>query len=240
LRKTKNTFVIFNLYNQFNIKLLIAFVVFCIFIIGTYKNVNASKNDSLQLNETKWKRISENVDYSENYLESSNKSQKANKNYSFNWLKSDLIQNIFTIVILGLLVFLLFKIIKHSIFSLNKKIGQNNTYQVLNENTAINDLDLQEILKEVLSENNYKLAIRIRFLMILKFLLEKEYIKWEIDKTNIDYLNEMQNKREYADFEYLVLIYERIWFSDVDVNLNDFNILNVYFSNFISKPIIYE
>ncbi len=240
MRKTKNTFVIFNLYNQFNIKLLIAFVVFCIFIIGTYKNVNASKNDSLQLNETKWKRISENVDYSENYLESSNKSQKANKNYSFNWLKSDLIQNIFTIVILGLLVFLLFKIIKHSIFSLNKKIGQNNTYQVLNENTAINDLDLQEILKEVLSENNYKLAIRIRFLMILKFLLEKEYIKWEIDKTNIDYLNEMQNKREYADFEYLVLIYERIWFSDVDVNLNDFNILNVYFSNFISKPIIYE
>ncbi len=240
MRKTKNTFVIFNLYNQFNIKLLIVFVVFCIFIIGTYKNVNASKNDSLQLNETKWKRISEDVDYSENYLESSKKSQKANKNYSFNWLKSNLIQNIFTIVILGLLVFLLFKIIKHSIFSLNKKIGQNNTYQVLNENTAINDLDLQEILKEVLSENNYKLAIRIRFLMILKFLLEKEYIKWEIDKTNIDYLNEMQNKREYADFEYLVLIYERIWFSDVDVNLNDFNILNVYFSNFISKPIIYE
>jgi hypothetical protein len=76
--------------------------------------------------------------------------------------------------------------------------------------------------------------------MILKYLIEKEYIKWEIDKTNVDYLTEMHNQKEYAEFEYLVIIYERIWFSDVEVSLNDFNILNVFFTNFTTKPTNYE
>jgi hypothetical protein len=216
--------------------MLIALVAFCILLLGNNNNVIASKNDSLQLNEKKWKKISKEVDYSENYLESQKNNSYTNNTFSFNWLKSDLIRNIFTIIIIGILAFLLFKIIKHSILNLNKKIEHKNTYQVFDENSVSNDSDLSKILKDVLSENKYKLAIRIRFLMILKYLIEKEYIKWEIDKTNVDYLTEMHNQKEYAEFEYLVIIYERIWFSDVEVSLNDFNILNVFFTNFITKP----
>lgn len=220
--------------------MLIALVAFCILLLGNNNNVIASKNDSLQLNEKKWKKISKEVDYSENYLESQNNNSYTNNTFSFNWLKSDLIRNIFTIIIIGILAFLLFKIIKHSILNLNKKIEHKNTYQVFDENSVSNDSDLSKILKDVLSENKYKLAIRIRFLMILKYLIEKEYIKWEIDKTNVDYLTEMHNQKEYAEFEYLVIIYERIWFSDVEVSLNDFNILNVFFTNFTTKPTNYE
>jgi hypothetical protein len=220
--------------------MLIALVAFCILLLGNNNNVIASKNDSLQLNEKKWKKISKEVDYSENYLESQKNNSYTNNTFSFNWLKSDLIRNIFTIIIIGILAFLLFKIIKHSILNLNKKIEHKNTYQVFDENSVSNDSDLSKILKDVLSENKYKLAIRIRFLMILKYLIEKEYIKWEIDKTNVDYLTEMHNQKEYAEFEYLVIIYERIWFSDVEVSLNDFNILNVFFTNFTTKPTNYE
>jgi hypothetical protein len=220
--------------------MLIALVAFCILLLGNNNNVIASKNDSLQLNEKKWKKISKEVDYSENYLESQKNNSYTNNTFSFNWLKSDLIRNIFTIIIIGILAFLLFKIIKHSILNLNKKIEHKNTYQVFDENSVSNDSDLSKILKDVLSENKYKLAIRIRFLIILKYLIEKEYIKWEIDKTNVDYLTEMHNQKEYAEFEYLVIIYERIWFSDVEVSLNDFNILNVFFTNFTTKPTNYE
>ncbi len=236
MRNTKNKFIILDLYNQLNFSMLIALVAFCILLLGNNNNVIASKNDSLQLNEKKWKKISKEVDYSENYLESQKNNSYTNNTFSFNWLKSDLIRNIFTIIIIGILAFLLFKIIKHSILNLNKKIEHKNTYQVFDENSVSNDSDLSKILKDVLSENKYKLAIRIRFLMILKYLIEKEYIKWEIDKTNVDYLTEMHNQKEYAEFEYLVIIYERIWFSDVEVSLNDFNILNVFFTNFITKP----
>lgn len=240
MRNTKNKFIILDLYNQLNFSMLIALVAFCILLLGNNNNVIASKNDSLQLNEKKWKKISKEVDYSENYLESQKNNSYTNNTFSFNWLKSDLIRNIFTIIIIGILAFLLFKIIKHSILNLNKKIEHKNTYQVFDENSVSNDSDLSKILKDVLSENKYKLAIRIRFLMILKYLIEKEYIKWEIDKTNVDYLTEMHNQKEYAEFEYLVIIYERIWFSDVEVSLNDFNILNVFFTNFTTKPTNYE
>ena len=240
MRNTKYKFIILDLYNQLNFSMLIALVAFCILLLGNNNNVIASKNDSLQLNEKKWKKISKEVDYSENYLESQKNNSYTNNTFSFNWLKSDLIRNIFTIIIIGILAFLLFKIIKHSILNLNKKIEHKNTYQVFDENSVSNDSDLSKILKDVLSENKYKLAIRIRFLMILKYLIEKEYIKWEIDKTNVDYLTEMHNQKEYAEFEYLVIIYERIWFSDVEVSLNDFNILNVFFTNFTTKPTNYE
>lgn len=240
MRNTKNKFIILDLYNQLNFSMLIALVAFCILLLGNNNNVFASKNDSLQLNEKKWKKISKEVDYSENYLESQKSNSYTNNTFSFNWLKSDLIRNIFTIIIIGILAFLLFKIIKLSILNLNKKIEHKNTYQVFDENSVSNDSDLSKILKDVLSENKYKLAIRIRFLMILKYLIEKEYIKWEIDKTNVDYLTEMHNQKEYAEFEYLVIIYERIWFSDVEVSLNDFNILNVFFTNFTTKPTNYE
>ena len=240
MRNTKYKFIILDLYNQLNFSMLIALVAFCILLLGNNNNVIASKNDSLQLNEKKWKKISKEVDYSENYLESQKNNSYTNNTFSFNWLKSDLIRNIFTIIIIGILAFLLFKIIKHSILNLNKKIEHKNTYQVFDENSVSNDSDLSKILKDVLSENKYKLAIRIRFLIILKYLIEKEYIKWEIDKTNVDYLTEMHNQKEYAEFEYLVIIYERIWFSDVEVSLNDFNILNVFFTNFTTKPTNYE
>ena len=240
MRNTKYKFIILDLYNQLNFSMLIALVAFCILLLGNNNNVIASKNDSLQLNEKKWKKISKEVDYTENFLESPKKNASTNNTFSFNWLKSDLIRNIFTIIIIGILAFLLFKIIKHSILNLNKKIEHKNTYQVFDENSVSNDSDLSKILKDVLSENKYKLAIRIRFLMILKYLIEKEYIKWEIDKTNVDYLTEMHNQKEYAEFEYLVIIYERIWFSDVEVSLNDFNILNVFFTNFTTKPTNYE
>jgi hypothetical protein len=129
--------------------MLIALVAFCILLLGNNNNVFASKNDSLQLNEKKWKKISKEVDYSENYLESQKSNSYTNNTFSFNWLKSDLIRNIFTIIIIGILAFLLFKIIKLSILNLNKKIEHKNTYQVFDENSVSNDSDLSKILKDV-------------------------------------------------------------------------------------------
>jgi hypothetical protein len=68
--------------------------------------------------------------------------------------------------------------------------GKNfkNVTPVIDEDTLDTNLstdDFKQRLQKAVSEENYRLAIRIHFLLTLKLLSEKRYIQYAVDTTNL-------------------------------------------------------
>ena len=192
------------------------------------------KTDSLLLNDKKWNELKKDVDYTETYKDDK-PIEHSNFSFSGNFLNTTWFQIVTAFIILIILGILILKLIKGNVFRFNQKIERNINYQLLDENLAIDEMDLDKILVTVLEKQDYKLAIRIHFLIIIKQLDKSEYIKWEKDKTNGNYISEMSEQTELPDFMYLVLIFEKVWYGDMQLNINDYFILSKYFEKFLLK-----
>jgi hypothetical protein len=79
----------------------------------------------------------------------------------------------------------------------------------------ITELDTDGLIRKAHLAGNYKLAIRLYFLHLLKKLNENGIIVWTKDKTNRDYLSELFSKQYYFDeVRKLTLAYERVWYGE--------------------------
>ena len=77
-------------------------------------------------------------------------------------------------------------------------------------------------LKEALSINDFTLAIRINYLMLLKELNVKKFIYWSKEKTNGEYLNELSSQKCYYDFKKITLAFEIAWYGERKVEKRDY------------------
>jgi hypothetical protein len=57
----------------------------------------------------------------------------------------------------------------------------------------------------------------------LKKLSERNIIEWHVDKTNTDYLYEIQSKELKDNFQYLSYLYNYIWYGEFEMNDTTFN-----------------
>ena len=86
-----------------------------------------------------------------------------------------------------------------------------------------------------MANNNFREAIRIYFIFIIKDLSEKEWIRWEKKKTNFSYLIEMRNRPQHKPFNEAVSIYELVWYGNYKVNKEDFNALEPLFKDLLDS-----
>lgn len=110
------------------------------------------------------------------------------------------------LILVGLIFYLFFKA---PVEKQSKKITQD-----INEisPTEIPKSELELMLEKALANEDYREAIRIYFIFILRALSQKQWINWEKEKTNFSYLIEMRKNNHYNDFEKTVSIYEIIWY----------------------------
>jgi hypothetical protein len=81
---------------------------------------------------------------------------------------------------------------------------------------------LEKRLEAAVAQQNFREAVRIYFIFIIKDLAEKDWIKWEKEKTNIAYLIEMRKRPQYGLFNQCVIIFEWVWYGQYDVTEQDF------------------
>jgi hypothetical protein len=148
-----------------------------------------------------------------------------------------LVQMIVIAGVIILLALLIFLVIKSGLFQSNTSIKQSSISGAeLLENIEDNlhESDLDRALRLALEANDYRLAIRIYYLTIIKELSLKDMIKWKRDKTNGQYVREMLEKPEGAAFRSLTVSFERAWYSNETIMLKHFEALNPQFQSFIS------
>lgn len=106
------------------------------------------------------------------------------------------------------------------------------------ENIAPADIPLTELerrLKEALEQCDYRSAVRIYYLFILKDISIKKWVFWEKDKTNMHYLREMSGKPEFNDFNKAISYFEVIWYGKRQIDQAQFQSIQPYFTNLLQK-----
>jgi len=79
-------------------------------------------------------------------------------------------------------------------------------------------LDFEKLIQESIANGEKRVAIRYYYLWLLKVMAQHNYIEWDIEKTNSDYLYELQQPAQKEEFTYLSYLYNYIWYGEFEID----------------------
>jgi len=132
--------------------------------------------------------------------------------------------------------FILFFVIRHFFFS-----GEFNFSSYRKKKTSEDEHDFENIeqfsdwdiaLKKALDQNDYRLATRVLYLETLQKLNQRGWIKFEQEKTNWDYVNQMSSNHHNNTFTLLTKYFDYIWYGSFTVNQEQYQQLEQSYRNF--------
>jgi len=123
----------------------------------------------------------------------------------------ELVFYIIVALTIGFAVFSIFGLRIRGLF-LRKAAGMEGEY--FSPETDIATLSFGQMIGEAERSEDYRLALRLRFLEILKQLTEAGHIKWKLHKTNRDYVRDLRKSAFSAEFEQIVRWYEYAWYGE--------------------------
>ena len=139
---------------------------------------------------------------------------------------------IIAILVIVLVIYLIVKAIINKegqwIFGKN---SQKRTVHYSDIEKNIHLLDFEKLIKESLASGEKRTAVRYYYLWLLKTMAEHNYIEWDIEKTNSDYLYELQKPAHKEEFTYLSYLYNYIWYGEFEINDTTFNKAENRFKN---------
>ena len=107
--------------------------------------------------------------------------------------------------------------------------------QLMEDEEIIKGKNLDELIREAKSKQDYRLAVRYQYLKTLKMLIDKGLIEWHPEKTNRDYVREINEKMLRVKFTDLTFIYDYVWYGnffpdkkeyeEIEINFVDFAVL---------------
>ncbi|MFN3916475.1 MAG: DUF4129 domain-containing protein [Flavobacteriales bacterium] len=119
-----------------------------------------------------------------------------------------------------------------------RDLKSNKKVEILEEEPNPTEIPLSELelkLREALARKDYREAIRIYFLYILKLLIERSWIDWHKKKTNLHYLREMSARKEHQAFSNVVTVFEIVWYGKRPVSEDDYNRVEPIFKQLVSQ-----
>jgi hypothetical protein len=87
-----------------------------------------------------------------------------------------------------------------------------------NDELLLQRRDLHALAAEALSRQDYRLAVRYRYLEALQLLMHRKLIDWKSFKTNRDYLLELQGNVLQAPFSEVTRIYNFVWYGHFELD----------------------
>ncbi len=90
----------------------------------------------------------------------------------------------------------------------------------------------QREIDKAAAQGNFRLAVRLHFLRLLKLLAEKNMIRYKQDKTNFDYLVELRPNPYYPHFFRLTRHYEYSWYGHFAVQEEVYRVIRGEFDRF--------
>lgn len=139
------------------------------------------------------------------------------------------------LIIAGIIAFIVWLFIKlNPEFTIFKNKDTPRVF-FTEEEEIIKSKNIQALIDKALEKKQYRLAVRYFYLLVLKNLSEASLIRYEFDKTNTDYLQEISVKNITKEFNRATNIYNHIWYGNFQVNLTDFGKAQKTFQHLISQ-----
>ncbi|MGI4728684.1 MAG: DUF4129 domain-containing protein [Janthinobacterium lividum] len=144
----------------------------------------------------------------------------------------NLIGFLFILLGSGALVFLILKLLGMDVIQIFT--GKSSTLEIpYYENLEnIHEIGFEEEIEKAISNRNFRLAVRLLYLNLLKKLSDAGAIKWQQDKTNLAYLQEIKNPEQQQKFGLLTRQFEYVWYGDFKIDQENFQQIKTSFQQF--------
>lgn len=110
------------------------------------------------------------------------------------------------------LLYLLFQIFNVQQIFARKAAAVSLNYELMNED--IHEMNFEPLIEAAIAQQQYRLAIRLHYLHTLKLLADHQLIDWKLNKTNYQYVIEMQARPSKDTFEQLTNIFDWVWYGE--------------------------
>ena len=181
--------------------------------------------------EAQWEKTKKGIDYSR---EAPPAEKKPVKGFSFDF-DPGIGKAVIYIAVFVLLVFILLKVLKGNMLLGDKKINVKNTFTNVAPEDDIHHSNLEELYTQATAEGNFRLAVRYRYLIIIRELSNKQFIKWKKEKTNADYIFDMVNNAFQKPFREVTFLFEKIWYGKTELSEQNFMLVSTRFNEFMAE-----
>lgn len=209
----------------------------------------AYKSESLAVktfDDNQWKNSSDGMQYSKKTQAKKTKKQKATGTGTGTFAQPPRIEAPFTfrqfaqtlLIFFAVLIlaYIVFKAVAGDAVLVNKQVGRTKHIEFEKIETNLHEADVEGFLQKALEQQDYRLAIRLYYLAIIKELSLKHVIEWKKDKTNGHYMNEMRNKKhpQLQEFRNATRMFEYVWYSNMDFDGKKFEEVRIAFKDLLN------
>lgn len=92
-------------------------------------------------------------------------------------------------------------------------------------------INYQQEIDKATAQGNYRVAVRLMYLRLLKELSDRHIIKYKQDKTNLDYLVQLHSTPYYRPFFRLTRHFEYSWYGHFEVEEGAYRVIAGEFNN---------
>lgn len=128
-----------------------------------------------------------------------------------------ILEALFYVLVLVVVVALIYSFFR-DYKSFNKDPKFKKTNFNLDDIDDIEDVDFSALLKTAITSGDYRLAIRVQYLMSLQKLTSKGFISWAKEKTNRHYVREVEKLSLSTQFKNASRVFEYIWYGNITVD----------------------
>jgi hypothetical protein len=136
------------------------------------------------------------------------------------------------IIIGGFAVALMLYLSDSNVGLFRKRVSVFQDEKQEEETENIFEINYKVRIDKAVKAGNYRLAIRLMFLQMLKTMAGKKLIQYKQDHTNFDYLAQLRNTTHYNDFSRITRDYEYTWYGNFPVNEKEWNLIKTDFEKF--------
>lgn len=101
---------------------------------------------------------------------------------------------------------------------------KNKTVAVTLSNVEehIHEANFEALLSEAEQQGDTRQSVRLLYLWVLRSYTDNNIIRWNPDKTNIDYFSEIKDEILQEQFRYLSYLYNYIWYGGFSINDSEY------------------
>lgn len=149
---------------------------------------------------------------------------------------ADVVYDIIALMALLLLVWIIYKVV----FSGKRLLGPNEQNETAQEEFRfveknLLDVDLLGYIEEAKRQDDFGKAIRYLNLLNTQLLARKGYIKWRYTKSNVELIEEIDDREMRLEFTRNVNVFNRVWYGNEPIDRVKYEELARYFLDFQTK-----
>lgn len=196
-----------------------------------------------RFDRAKWEAVTKDLDYTDKADRKAKKAKEAEEDPlevpDINWGLVDLLLKIvffggMAVVVALLLVHLL----GYKPPPRNRKLkalNEEGDIDVAQIEEAVQDTDIEPYIRHAIAQGQYALAVRLYYLLTLQTLTRAGQIQWKKDKTNHDYVREMQKSQQGEAFRRLTRSFESAWYGNQPIDEGAFYGIEGSFQDFLRQ-----